>query len=962
MTHNIDRGCPQAHAPSGGTEGVTRSGEGAPRRAGLASQTGSVLALLLLLTALISGCGLGTLTDEQHFERAVQAQEGGDIRTALIELKNALQKNPEHSEARMRLGLLSLELGDVATARTELRRVAQERRNHPAVVTPLAQALVLDGEYDAALEALDAIAAEHLGDKEAASVQVVRGDALAGMGRVADAHQAYEAALAADPQKALAHVGKARLAMRGERLDEARSSLAQALDADGRSHQAWALLGDIEGAEGQLEAAVVAYTEALQGNLNPFDLHLRRGVTQFTLRNHAGAQEDLEALRRIAPQHPGTSYLEGLLHLGAGRYVEAQSAFERSLSVAPGFPAAMFHLGASHLALGQWNRAEQHLLQFLRIQPESTDAARLLAAVRMRQGDLQRGEELLTQVLERAPDSVPALMLMGALQLEKGQYGAGIERFQRTVAMQPDDPTLRAALADALRSAGETEEALRHLDLAVEKSPEDLALEATLILRLIEGGQYANALERARLLREREPDSALPLNLMAFALIGQGDVVEARSALREALAIEPGDPAASANLGQLATLDNDFDEARRIYRESLQQNPGHLDISLRFAQLEFRAGNTEAMRRLLEDAVRQNPDAVRPRVVLGRHHMGKMEPRRVLALLEPVLGATQGDREVLDLLAQAQIAAGLNTQAVATLRRLTDLAPDIAESRYRLGQGFEEAGSHRDARVQYRRATELDPSHHGALLRLAELELREGRRPEARQIARQMQSQRPEVAAAGYSIEARVHAEEGRSREALAALTRAHELGPSADTAVQLALAHQRAGDLERAVQILEERISEFPDEVSVRFQLGIALHNKGDYRAAIRQYEDLVISIPDNVVVLNNLAFLYQAEGDPRALEIAERAYAVRPDSASVSSTLGWILVNRGEVERGLPLLATARASLPDRPDVRFRYAAGLAEAGRDAEAMEELKALLDQVEAFPQRAEAERLLQSLR
>jgi predicted Zn-dependent protease len=122
------------------------------------------------------------------------------------------------------------------------------------------------------------------------------------------------------------------------------------------------------------------------------------------------------------------------------------------------------------------------------------------------------------------------------------------------------------------------------------------------------------------------------------------------------------------------------------------------------------------------------------------------------------------------------------------------------------------------------------------------------------------------------------------------------------------------------------------------------------------------VQTLPENVVVLNNLAFLYQAEGDDRALEYAERAHARAPDNPAIADTLGWVLVNRGEVGRALPLLETARQALPDRPEVRYHFATALAKAGRPAEAREELVALLNEVESFPQRADAEALLQTLR
>jgi cellulose synthase operon protein C len=200
----------------------------------------------------------------------------------------------------------------------------------------------------------------------------------------------------------------------------------------------------------------------------------------------------------------------------------------------------------------------------------------------------------------------------------------------------------------------------------------------------------------------------------------------------QALEYAPGDPTVSSNLAQLALQDGDRGEARRIYGQSLRQNPGHAGISVRLAQLEAEDGNLDAMRTVLEQSIERYPDELAPRLVLGRHYLSQNEPRRALALLEPVRQSAADDVQMLDLLARAQIAAGQNTQAVTTLRALAQRVPESAEVlRFRLGVGFEQAGSSREARTQYRRALELEPTHGQALQSLAALELREDRPDEA---------------------------------------------------------------------------------------------------------------------------------------------------------------------------------------------------------------------------------------
>jgi tetratricopeptide (TPR) repeat protein len=87
--------------------------------------------LFLLAALLLAACGPASLSEEQHFQRALELESSGDPRAAVIEWKNVLQNNPSNADARMRLGLLNLDLGDLGAARIELQRAAElgiERR------------------------------------------------------------------------------------------------------------------------------------------------------------------------------------------------------------------------------------------------------------------------------------------------------------------------------------------------------------------------------------------------------------------------------------------------------------------------------------------------------------------------------------------------------------------------------------------------------------------------------------------------------------------------------------------------------------------------------------------------------------------------------------------------------------------------------------------------------------------
>ncbi len=80
----------------------------------------------------------------------------------------------------------------------------------------------------------------------------------------------------------------------------------------------------------------------------------------------------------------------------------------------------------------------------------------------------------------------------------------------------------------------------------------------------------------------------------------------------------------------------------------------------------------------------------------------------------------------------------------------------------------------------------------------------------------------------------------------------------------------------------------------------------------------------------------------DPEAPQQAEKALKLAPNNPAFADTLGWILVQRGQVEAGLRYLRDARLRAPESGEIRFHLAYALAKTGRTAEAREELIAAL--------------------
>jgi tetratricopeptide (TPR) repeat protein len=141
----------------------------------------------------------------------------------------------------------------------------------------------------------------------------------------------------------------------------------------------------------------------------------------------------------------------------------------------------------------------------------------------------------------------------------------------------------------------------------------------------------------------------------------------------------------------------------------------------------------------------------------------------------------------------------------------------------------------------------------------------------------------------------------------------------------------------------------------------GVLLQDAGRIQEASEAYKAVLRVAPENLVALNNAAWVSHELGEPGALSFAERAYNVGPGNASVLDTFGWILLAQGESKLAIKHLSRAVELAPQAPEIRYHLSKALVAGGQSARASEMLAELLSDERDFDERADAERLQESM-
>jgi putative PEP-CTERM system TPR-repeat lipoprotein len=915
-------------------------------------------ARLAAVAALFFLGACGSLTDAEHVQKARAYQEQGKTDAAVIELKNALQKNGKNAEARRTLGEVYITLGLGADAEKELKRALELGVEREALNVAMGEALLLQGQNKRVLDEIDI--AEKATSQDIAKILEIRGRAQFGLRRIDEACALFSKAREEDSKLVRAYWGLAHCAAARRKLDEARTELQNALKIDERNSGTWSLLGDLERTARRLPEAESAYTTALSHKAHDVNALLGRAVVRLDNNKIDEAGRDVDTAAKIDKRQPLVAQLRGILQYKQGKFADAKTSFETVLKAQPNYLPGILWMGLTNFAMRNYAQAARHFNQYVRSVPNARVQA-LLAVSQARMGRGGDAAETLKVFQNVNLNDPQSLAVVAQAHMSLGQADIATTYISRAVQRQPDAAGLRLGLAASLSRSGARDEAIEQLEEATQLDPSLVTADVMLIQNLLREEQYDKALEAAAALEKKQPQNPLTFNLKGAVYVKKNDLANARKAFEQALAVDQKSVSAAMNLAQLDLLENKPDAARQRFQTVLAANKNEARAMLGLAAVASATGNDPDYVAWLQKAAQAAPGGARPRLLLASHHLSKNDARKALAPAREAQRLEPHNPWALDLLGSAQLAVGERDNALATFRQLARLAPKNPVVHYKMATAHaarQDAAATRDA---VSKALALKPDYLDAEVLLASAELGAGRNAEALKVAQGIQK-RHRDATAGYVLEGDALLAQKKFGPAAKSYERAFAIYESGAVAVRLHQATSAGGKVREADARLAQWLEAHPKESGGRIYLAQSYVRGKQHKQAIALYEQVLQSNASHLIALNDLAWLYYQEKDARALATAERAYKARPDSPQIMDTLGWILVEQGDAARGLPLLQKASDMMPASTEMQYHVAVALAKSGDRVHARRKLENLLAKNPAFRERSEAEALLKQLR
>jgi len=914
------------------------------------------IVLLTIAVTVITACGTGEVSNDILLKRAQDNLQQNDYRSAVTDLKTVLQSQPDNHAATNLLATIYLDLDDGASAEIVLLKTTNQKSLTDQSKVLLAKAYLIQKKH----ENLFGIALKGSVNSEAIeNIRVYRGLAALKDESLVVANVEFSQALSLNPASIGASLGLARIDVIKGDLEEAGTKLERILTTSPVSIEALLLAAELAVINQRYDVSRDYYDRVIAIDENNTVGLYQRSLVLIKTGDIEAAQADSKSLRTLyGGDNFYVSYSTGMTAFAAENFRESASALDRVLLVDEENYPALYYSGVSHFRLGDNEVASQLINKFLVKYPDNQSAKNILAASLIKSGNENDAEVLVSEVLELQADDLFALNSLAQIYRIRGEYTDNLKLQREIVEIDPDNIDSYRNLADAYASVGDDDSLVKTLIDVVSRDESSEADQIRLIKAYLKMGDFSNAGSLADRFIEGKPNSIDANLLKAAILFETGAITSATKYFRKVLDIDEGNPSASSGLAAIAMQSGDFGVAEKIYESSLVHYPKSADTLENLALVEDYLGKSEEAEAHLITALDHYPKNPMLRMKLAVFYRINHDYEAVnRTLSSPLVELSALERS---LLIDAKMVIGQNELSKALLEDFVEDYPLDRKAKYSLAivnyrLGFYDV--YRSQIVEMAGEKSVLPGVTKELIKINIFDGNYGAADENIEVLYNLVGERSDI----HTLRGDLMVATSNLTSAIESYETSFSMERNNISLVKLTSALWSAGSRDKAIDMMVEWMSKYPDDNVIAFDLANRYLVIGNDDKAIEIFTGVIKSDPDNVIVLNNLAWLLKSKNIEAAREYAAKAVALAPNSGSVKDTYAMVLLSSGDVDKAKYFVDKAHSLDTENASIKYHRALILSRLGDDEQASSELSVLLQSDMKFDERKDAEVLLREI-
>jgi len=699
-----------------------------------------------------------------------------------------------------------------------------------------------------------------------------------------------------------------------------------------------------------------------------------------------------------------------------------------------GHAPARIKLGTIFLASEAYDEAINEAQRVIETNPENAEAHALLAAVSFRQGKIDEAITLAETSLSYEEGNVSAIAVLTEIYKTENPLLA-LEIIENGISKDSGNAVffmMQISVYEQERNFEKVAEIYQHL---IDNNADNLFYYERYVNVLERQGKHENALKLlSEAVHANQDNVEVKLWLVRY-LVKHRDLEQAESHLREFSNSHPNTPDLALGLGELMVAQGRTDDAREHYL-NLSGNGENTESAqkARFALfgLELREGNDAAAEQIIDQILRiepENPDAL---TVRANQALFTKDYSEAIAKARAVLLSRPNDVPALEILAASHEGAKQPELALDNYRQMLEADPQNIKALVKLSQAAARNGELEQAESLASTALKLAPESIDAARTLVGIYAQQGDIDGAIGQANQLASSE-ENATLGKFLLARIYQadrdfgaaiqnykavleQRPENQPAMVGLLGSYDARGESDIAKEFLIQFVRLNpgvghakpylaryelanqNVEQALRLLEESVTEFPETIEPHIMLGDLLIQRGKTKEAKATYEvgleyhsqsgelltrlaqvaelekkiDLAISLyeraleqnEDLLIARNNVAVLYAdhrpTEDNLRRAITLMRVYA-NSKEAALLDTIGWLYYKLDDAEQAVRYLVAANEGGLDDPTLDFHLGLAYIKTGQVDLARDSLAEALRNGEGFEWIEEAKAALSGI-
>ena len=531
----------------------------------------------------------------------------------------------------------------------------------------------------------------------------------------------------------------------------------------------------------QFKEALDIINNALKEEKENIELIKSAGLAEVNLELWSEAKVHFETVLKYYPEDALSWFYLANCYNNLADFISAKNAYIKVIELRKEYIEAYKSLCVVLLKLDMMSEAVEYALRAQVYAPDDYLFDFVIGTAYMKLKEFEKSIVPLEKALEKEPKNIGTYNSLGTAYMTTGRFEEAIACYKKGIELFPDSPMSYFNLGSAYQIKQDHQEACKYLKKAVELDDEDETFKVAYAMSLIKTEHYQDAINVYKKLLVQHPEKDnYKLNLVTcYEAIG--DTQTAILMLEGMVYINPKFIIPAQKLANLYIKTNKMSKAKDLYDKIILRNNPNAEALHQYAILSSSLCDTDTAERILKKAIRINPNMAEAHKDLAVIYLNKR----------------------------------LFDYAEEEFKTAMKIKPNNFEILFEYGNFLYSISKNTEAENYYQEALELEPENVLALTFSALNKLVLNKLDEAKDFVTKALKINHHHEYIQYCA-GRIFYARKEYEDAKRFLIKAVEQNPDVETQNTLALTYYELGEYEQAVNIFNNLLTKFPDNVSV--------------------------------------------------------------------------------------------------------------------------------------------------